>query len=303
MLGTGGTIAGTSAGEDSAYVAAQLTAADLLRALPEPPAADLEVEQVAQLDSKDMDHASWQRLARRVAHHLARDDVAGLVVTHGTDTLEETAYFLQRLLAPSRPVVLTAAMRPATSAEADGPRNLADAIRVAAMEGAQGVVAVMAGEVHAAFEVRKQHSHRIAGAFGSGDRPPLGRVRPDAPALDRPWPAGEALGLARIALDPDHWPQVDIVTSHAGADGRIVNALVAGGVDGIVAAGTGNGTIGHRMEAALRAAETEGVAVVRATRCADGGIVDARPEALASAGPLSAVQARIELMLALMKPR
>src|SRR5262245_27696646 len=126
ILGTGGTIAGVApAGQsDLAYHAAQLGIDTLVRAVPELADVPLQTEQVAQVDSKDMTHAVWQTLAQRVHHHLARDDVAGIVVTHGTDTMEETAYLLQRVLAPTKPVVLTGAMRPASSRQADGPGNL-----------------------------------------------------------------------------------------------------------------------------------------------------------------------------------
>src|SRR5580765_4402843 len=120
VLGTGGTIAGAArdATDNVGYVAAQRGVAELLREVPAlaapPDGAPIEAEQVAQLDSKDMTHAVWRTLALRCAHHLARPEVAGIVVTHGTDTLEETAWFLQRVLAPAdKPIVLTAAMRPA----------------------------------------------------------------------------------------------------------------------------------------------------------------------------------------------
>src|SRR5690349_18879100 len=169
LLGTGGTIAGTSAraGDNVGYTAAQLAIGDLLAAVPGLAGLPLESEQVAQLDSKDMSHAVWQRLAERVAAHLARPEVGGIVITHGTDTLEETAYFLQRLLAPAKPVVLTAAMRPATALQADGPQNVLDAVAVARTDGARGVVSVAAGAVHGAREVRKVHTYRLD-AFGSG---------------------------------------------------------------------------------------------------------------------------------------
>ena len=143
----------------------------------------LESEQVAQLDSKDMDFATWRALAGRVARHLARPEVAAIVVTHGTDTLEETAYFLQRVLAPAKPVVLTAAMRPATSRLADGPQNLADASPSRwPRAGARGVVVVVAGTVHSALDVRKVHPYRLD-AFGSGDAGPIARVEEGRAAL------------------------------------------------------------------------------------------------------------------------
>ena len=158
VLGTGGTIAGTSvdAADNVGYTAAQLEVSSLVRAVP--PLADvpLEAEQVAQVDSKDMSHAVWRALALRCAHHLARPEVAGIVITHGTDTLEETAWFLQRVLAPAKPIVLTAAMRPATALQSDGPQNLLDAVCVARSAVASGVVAVLGGQVHGAGDLRPE---------------------------------------------------------------------------------------------------------------------------------------------------
>ena len=183
------------------------------------------------VDSKDMDHAIWQRLAQRAAHHLARPDVAGVVVTHGTDTLEETAWFLHRVLAPAKPLVLTAAMRPATALGADGPQNLLDAVRVAREPGAHGAVVVLAGSVHGAPDVRKVHPYRTD-AFDSGDAGALARVEEGRLRVLRAWPAGEALGLGAIAADAAGWPWVAVVPSHAGARGEAVDALVAAGVRG-----------------------------------------------------------------------
>ena len=303
VLATGGTIAGraASAQDNVGYRAAQLGVADLLQAVPGATALAVEGEQVAQLDSKDMDHTTWQRLARRVAHHLARPEVRGLVITHGTDTLEETAWLLQRVLAPARPVVLTAAMRPATSLQADGPQNLADALAVAATEGAAGVVAVLAGRVLAAGDVRKRHSWRLD-AFDAGDAGPLAAVEQGQVRRWRDWPQGLALGLDHLAADPDRWPWVEIVTSHAGARGDAVDALVAAGVRGLVVAGTGNGTVHQDLAAALDRAQAAGVAVRLVTRCAAGPVVpgpDHRWPVYATLGP---AQARVELLLELLAP-
>ena len=134
VLGTGGTIAGraASAQDNLAYRAGEVGVADLLAGVTLPQGVTAQCEQVAQSDSKDMDFATWCALSARCAHWLAQQDVDGIVVTHGTDTMEETAYFLQCVLAPVKPVVLTGAMRPATSAAADGPQNLVDALAVAA---------------------------------------------------------------------------------------------------------------------------------------------------------------------------
>nr|WP_316639444.1 asparaginase [uncultured Roseateles sp.] len=301
ILGTGGTIAGQSvdASDNVGYTAGQIGVAQLVTAVPALAGLPLESEQVAQLDSKDMDHATWQQLAQRLAHHLARPEVAGVVITHGTDTLEETAYFLHRVLAPVKPVVLTAAMRPATALMADGPQNLLDAVRVAGAPGASGVVVALAGAVHGAADIRKAHSYRID-AFNSGDAGPLALIEEGRLRLLRPWPQGEALGLARIAAEPATWPRVELVFSHAGADGALVPALQALGVQGIVVAATGNGTVNQRLELALRAAGQAGVRVLRATRCAQGAIIGEAEGGLPSAGSLTPVQARVELLLELL---
>ena len=301
VLGTGGTIAGTaaSAADNVGYTSAQIGVAALVAAVPALAGQALECEQVAQLDSKDMDHATWQRLAQRVAFHLEREDVAGVVITHGTDTLEETAYFLHRVLAPGKPVVLTAAMRPATALMADGPQNMLDAVVVARHPQARGVLAVLGGQVHRALDVRKRHSYRLD-AFGSGDVGPVAWVEEGALRVVGPWPHGAALGLGRIARAADAWPRVDIVLCHAGADGALVQALVALGAKGLVVAGTGNGTVHHAVHEALRSAEAGGVRVLRASRCAEGAVVGAPEGALRSAGELSPVKARVALLLELL---
>ncbi len=307
VLATGGTIAGTAADaqDNLGYTAAQLGVADLLASVPGLKGLPLIAEQVAQIDSKDMSHAVWGALALRCAHWLARDDVAGVVVTHGTDTLEETAHFLQVVLAPAKPVVFACAMRPATAMAPDGPQNLADAVAVARTPGACGVMAVCAGTIHGAFEVAKQHSYRLD-AFTSGDAGPIGYVEEGRLRLLRNWPA--APGDARPALldamaQPDRWPRVEIVMSHAGAGGAVVQALAAQGVDGLVVAATGNGTLHVALQAALLEAAASGVRVVRASRCGQGRVVDLSGDTLPGAGGLSPVKARISLMLELLAKR
>ena len=300
ILGTGGTIAGTAASalDHTGYAAAQLGVAQLAALLPLPAGMAVETEQLAQLDSKDMDGATWQMLARRCVFHLARGDVAGVVVTHGTDTLEETAYFLHRLLAPGKPVVLTAAMRPATALLADGPQNLLDACSVVGEGGARGVLAMLAGKLFAGAELRKRHSYRLD-AFDAGDAGPLGMIEQGRLRRWREWPAGQALGMATIEADPATWPRVDIVTSHAGSDGRIVDALLRDGIDGIVVAGTGNGHVHRQLQAALQRAVARGVRVAVSTRCARGVVVGGDTPGAA----LTPVQARIELLLELLAQR
>lgn len=300
ILGTGGTIAGTAktASDGVGYTAAQLRVEDLLAAVPALNGRPLEALQVAQLDSKDMDVATWQRLAAAVQQQLDRPEVGGVVITHGTDTLEETAYFLHRVLAPRKPVVLTAAMRPATALAPDGPQNLFDAVQVAASPGAAGVVVALAGRVHDAVQVRKTHSYRVD-AFESSDGALVARVEEGHVRLLGRWPEGRALGLAHVARPAAGWPRVEIVLNHAGADGRIVRALLSDGVQGIVAAGTGNGTLAQPLDAALRDAQQRGVKVWRSTRCDAGPVMDL-PGLLPTAGALSPVKARIEMILTLL---
>lgn len=300
LLGTGGTIAGTaaSAADNVGYTAGQLGVEQLVRAVPPLAGLPLEAEQVAQLDSKDMDHATWLRLAQRVQHHLQRPEVRGVVVTHGTDTLEETAYFLHRVLGPVKPVVLTAAMRPATALAPDGPQNLLDAVTVARSEGARGVLVAFGGEVLGPVDVRKRHSYRPA-AFSAGDAGPLALVQEGRVRVLREWPARQGIGLARLPQDVAEWPWVAVVASHAGVDPRTVLALVQQGVQGLVVAGTGNGTVHASLQAALQEAQAAGVTVRRSSRCLDGGVVG--EGGWPSSGMLTPWQARVDLLLELIE--
>ncbi len=303
VLGTGGTIAGlaVTTGDNLGYEAAQVQVDDLLAGLHPPAGFVLQAEQVAQVDSKDMGFDIWRHLALRCAHWLSHDEVAAVVVTHGTDTLEETAYFLQACLSPAKPVVLACAMRPSNALMPDGPQNLRDAMTVAACEGVRGAVVVCAGTVHGALEVRKSHGYRLD-AFGSGDAGPLAYVEESAVRRLRQWPApGPVLiGPAALPARADAWPRVEIVTSHAGASGAIVDALVRDGVQGLVVAGTGNGSVHSALEAALLRAQAAGVRIVRSSRCDQGRVMGRPDDLLPHAGALSPVKARIQLVLDLL---
>jgi L-asparaginase len=212
-------------------------------------------------------------------------------VTHGTDTLEETAYFLHRVLAPAKPVVLTAAMRPATSLQADGPQNLLDAVTLAREPGARGVLVVLGGRAFAADGLRKADAYR-RDAFEGPEvaRIEEGRVRPTAA-----WPSAVALGLGRIAAPVERWPRVAWLTSHAGVDAALVDAALAVGVDGLVVAGTGNGTVHEALLAALSRAQSAGVEVRLTTRCASGRVIGGAPDQ-----PVGPAQARVALLLELL---
>jgi L-asparaginase len=317
VLGTGGTIAGTasSASDNIGYTAAQVGVAQLLDAIPALGGVlrghSLHSEQVAQVDSKDMRFDIWLALAKAVAHHLAQADVAGVVITHGTDTLEETAFFLHSVL-PSelinaKPVVLTAAMRPASSAAPDGPQNLMDAVAVVLTPGARGVLAVCAGTVHAALDVQKSHTYKLD-AFSSGDAGPTAYVEEAQVRLLKNWPIAQVnqgqVAIKKAAIGND-WPRVEIVMNYAGVSGALIDALLrpvddVAPVRGLVVAGTGNGTIHQDLEAALRRAVQTGVRVVRSTRCANGQVLPAAHSEFAHSNGLSPVKARIALILALM---
>ncbi|WP_200843650.1 asparaginase [Pantoea sp. 18069] len=317
ILATGGTIAGTAArsSQSVGYSAAQLGVDQLLAAVPdlaEVAGGGLIAEQVAQLDSKDMDDAAWRQLALRCRHWLARADVAAVVITHGTDTLEETAWFLQQVLpAGGKPVVLTCAMRPATALLADGPQNLRDAVACAVDAQAQGVLVVVAGQVHGARAVRKQHPYRLD-AFSSAEQGAMGWIEEGQVRWQQPpqcrLPEASAWQADVEALPCDDWPWVEVVSSHAGCDGRAVDALLAQGVQGLVVAATGNGTLHRALGPALHRALQAGVPVWLSTRCSEGQLVAAQGHATqAERQPrpvdLPPFKARISLQLALLAHR
>ncbi|MDH6594542.1 L-asparaginase [Variovorax sp. TBS-050B] len=309
VLGTGGTIAGraASSGDNIGYTAGEVPVADLLGGIAAPEGITLAAEQVAQLDSKDMGFDVGLQLAQRCAALLSEADVAGVVITHGTDTIEETAYFLHAVLAPAKPVVLTCAMRPASSLSPDGPQNVRDAMAVAATAGAGGVTVVCAGTIHGAPDVQKVHTYR-ADAFASGDAGPVGYVEEGAVRRLRDWPrSGAPFALDAAEIAAMGWPRVEVVMSHAGASGALIDLLVqerasgaAAPVRGLVLAATGNGTVHHALEAAALRAQQAGIEVLRATRCASGRILPRPDDRLRDAGALTPVKARIALMLELL---
>lgn len=300
LIATGGTIAGRApSAQDNVGYRTEVGAAELVAAVPALAGVPLRTVQLAQLDSKDMSHAVWQALVSTLATELARDDVAAAVITHGTDTLEETAYLLQRVLAPAKPVVLTAAMRPATSLQADGPQNLLDAVTVARTPGARGVVVVLGGQVHAGDELRKVDSYRLQ-AFDSAPAGPLALVEEGRVVPLRPWPQGQALGAGLCARVLADWPRVAWITSHAGFDAALVDAAVAAGFHGLVLAGTGNGTLHADLEAAATRAAQAGVVLRLSTRCASGRVVGDTARAVPVSPTHSAAQARVALLLELL---
>lgn len=306
ILGTGGTIAGRAqrAGDNVGYTAGQVPVSELVSSIPSLANVAVELEQVAQVDSKDMDFALWKRLADRVVHHVGRDDVQGVVITHGTDTIEETAWFLHHVLNPVKPVALTCAMRPASALVPDGPQNLADAVSVVLDGRVSGVTVVCAGLVHAPEHVTKIHTYRTD-AFDSGEAGPIGVVEEgQLRVFWSPTPGQADEGLWPAVRSADQLPRVELLVSHADADGHVVRAMLndtlAPPLRGLVVAGTGNGTLHARLAAALDEAQARGVIVWRGTRCVRGRVLPGGSSSMPLASP-SALKARLSLALDILK--
>jgi L-asparaginase len=243
-------------------------------------------------------------LARRVVEHAARAP-EGIVVMHGTDTMEETVYLIDLVLpAGSVPVVLTGAQRTAADADADGPRNLRDAIRLATAPEARGLGAVVcfAGEVHAAREVAKVHTTALA-PFASPGYGPLGHVGIGGVSIRR-----RPRERQPLPLPPAELPRVDLIRLYAGADAVFVQASVAAGARAIVLEGTGRGNANRTIVPAVREAVEGGVLVAVASRCRAGAVDPAYGagggRSLADAGAvflgdLAGPKARVLLQVAL----
>mgnify|MGYP001549486549 CR=1 FL=1 len=306
VLATGGTIAGSAAdaAQTSGYQAGVVGVDRLLAAVPAlSHVARIEAEQVASIDSKDLDIALWTMLAERIAALAACEDIDGIVVTHGTDTLEETAYALHLVVKTDKPVVLTAAMRPSSALSADGPLNLLGAVTVAGSPAArgQGVLVAFNNRIHSARDVVKTSTYAVD-AFHSPEIGALGWVQDGRVEFQRAVVRPHTTATPFVALAS--WPVVEIVASYAGASRTAVDAFVASGAQGIVVAGTGNGSIHACVQAALGEASARGVAVVRASRVGSGHVMRngaASDDALGfvSAGTLNPYKARVLLMLAL----
>ena len=315
VLGTGGTIAGESASETESlnYQAAQRSIADLLKPISgqtmQGPASiqpfAIEAVQVAQIDSKDMDFEVWRRLAVCCSDHLSRDEVKAVVITHGTDTLEETAYFLSQVIHIDKPIVLTCAMRPANFKDADGPQNLRDALNFAAQARGRGVWLVAAGEIHHSQYVQKVHPTRL-NAFDSGEWGAAASVHEDQikwlKSFEKNKPQSGSDGILKAIDLPEvaQWPWVEIVTHHVQSNGRALSLLVKAGVHGVVVAGTGNGSVSASLKDALLSAQSHGVQVCVASRCNQGPVLPTENHVFKTAGELNAVKTRVALILDLM---
>lgn len=302
VLATGGTIAGRAGSATRRdYRPGQIDIADFLQAVN---ALGLPIaltgQQIANIDSADIGPAIWRELY--AACLAAMDDPAcdGILITHGTDTAEETAFLLDQTLPAAKPVVLVGSMRPADAVGSDGLRNFANAMQVAAHPKAsgRGVVLVMGDNVFAARDVRKARTSGTS-AFAGFPRGPIGLATPSSlDWLEAPWREGEA---ARHAF-PASFPHVPILHAYSGMDPDWVERLCEAGARGIVLAGMGEGNAPEPVRQALARAAEAGVLVVRASRT-DEGLVDREPEddenGFIAARALGPAKARILLQLLL----
>ena len=311
VLATGGTIAGAQTTQaDAGYKSGTFSVDDLIKAVPQlKNIAELSGEQVANIGSQTMNYEVWLKLAKRVNEVLQSDDVDGVVITHGTDTMEETGYFLTLVVKSDKPVVLVGSMRPATAISADGPINLYNGVALAGNPEARGrgPLIVLNDTIHYAREAQKMHTTRMD-TFESPNRGIAGVMN-----------TGKATFYSLIStrhttksefstdgLTPENMPLVVVLYSYVNLGDKIIDALVDHGVKGIVLAGVGDGNTTDAALAGLERAAKKGVAVVRSSRTG-GGLVDRNVEVnddklgLIAGMELSPQKARILLTLGLAK--
>jgi len=295
IVATGGTIANSPAG--------RMAVDAFLEQIPGlGDVADIRIRDYARIASSDMSPQNWIEIAQIITDELtAHPETDGVVVTHGSNTSEETAYFLNLVLDTDKPVVIVGAQRQRTTLSEDGSRNLYDAVRVAAHPDARGhgVLLVVNETIHAARDVTKTISYRME-TWDSGDLGALGLVDTDRIRFYRT-PTSRHTATSALRIDgitrAEELPRVDIVYTYAGAGPELIEAAVAAGARGIVVAGFPTGSPSPEMVPALEAAEADGIAVVMSHRGGRGRIQTNRP--FTSADNLTPQKARILLMLAL----
>jgi L-asparaginase len=306
LIPTGGTIdsIGASRLDLTAYfeTGQRLSTRELVDSIPElGDIADVEIIEFARVSSSALQPDDWLGLGRTVTSLLQREDCDGVVITHGTNTIEETAYFLALTVGADKPVVLVGAMRPASALGSDGALNLLRAVQVAASDAATGlgVLVVMNDAIYAARDVTKTSTYRVD-AFGAPGLGPLGYADADGRVIvyHRHTRSGGAFNIEGL----DHLPRVDIVMSYVGADGVFIDAAVSAGARGIVSAGTGAGRVTPSEEDAFDLAIAQGVIVCQASRVGAGRVAHVPTMAarkLVDANNLQPWKAKVLLSLAL----
>src|SRR5262245_54577261 len=311
VLATGGTIAGAAASDVQAgYTSGQVGVQQLLAAVPQAnKLAKMRGEQISNIGSQDMNDEVWLKLAKRINELTAMPDVNGVVITHGTDTIEETAYFLNLVVKSRKPVVLTAAMRPSTALSADGPLNFFNAVAVAANKNAagHGVLVVVNDWIHGASSLTKTSTTAVQ-TFLS----PLSGLVGTVAYGEIDWnrgPVGKHTADSEFSLNGvAALPRVDIIMAYENMDGKLIDAAVAAGAKGIVIAGVGNGNMTKPALDTLAKHAKNGVVCVRSSRVATGQIgrnVEVEDDKLGLVASLghNPQKARVLLRLALLKQR
>ena len=302
VIATGGTIAGQATGD-------QLTGAQIVEAVPQlAEIAQIEVEEFSRVGSSAITPDHWVRLSRRINEIFDTDpDLAGLIVTHGTDTLEETAYFLHLTVDDTRPVVMVGSMRNSSAVSADGPANLLSSSRVVVSPAAhgRGVLVVLNDEIHSARDVRKTDNNRL-NTFVSREWGTLGIVDADRVVFRRS-PETRHTVSSELHLLPGttELPDVPVVADFAGNDARLLLAAHANGARAIVVQAFGGGRASPLIRDAYAQIAETGVPVLLASRVPEGrvmGTAGGSDSGLVYAGDLSPHKARILLMLALQRP-
>ena len=310
ILAMGGTIAGKAGDSTSTtgYQAGAVGVDDLLAAVPGlQEVTQVTGEQLAAIDSKDITAECQLRLVKRVRELLLSADVDGIVITHGTDTLEESAYLLDLVHFADKPVVITGAMRPATALSADGPLNILDAVRVAAADSARdrGVLVVLNNDIHSARLVTKMSTTAVE-TFQSPVGGAIGAINDgvvvfyhDAELHHLP----NALSVSEKLTSQKELPYVPVLYGHSDDDGRLVKLVADEGAKGIVYAGMGNGSIPARVETELAAAVEQGIVVIRASSSISGMVTKAEASyeeaGFIASGLLNPRKARLLLQVAL----
>ena len=311
ILATGGTIAGAqAAGQDAGYKSGSFQVEDLIKAVPNlGELAEISGEQVVNIGSQDMNNEVWLKLAKRVNEVLAQRDVDAVVITHGTDTMEETGYFLNLVTHSNKPVVMVGSMRPATGTSADGPANIYNAVSAAIHPKARGrgVLVLLNDEIHYAREATKTNTTQLD-TFKSPNRGKAGMTNAGRVYWYDPLATRHTANSAFSVDKLNELPRVEIVYAYANVGRDFIDACVAAGCKGIVLAGVGDGNATQSAVEGLRDAVKKGVAVVRSSRT-NSGITDRNVElnddelGTIASMELNPQKARVLLMLGLTKTK
>jgi L-asparaginase len=311
IVATGGTIAGAAAtGTEAGYQSGAVGVDILIKAVPQlKDVAEVSGEQIASIGSQDMNDEVWLKLGKRVNEILARPEVNGVAITHGTDTMEETSYFLQLVVKSDKPVVMTGSMRPSTAMSADGPLNIYNAVAIAADPKARGrgVLVTVDDDIHSGHDIVKTHTTDV-GTMASGEPGLIGATLFGKNTWYRV-PAQTHTKASEFSIEGvTALPRVDIIYAHANMSPDIITSAVQNGAKGLVIAGVGDGNMTAPAVEAVKGAIAKGVIVVRSSRV-NGGIIRRNIElnddqlGTVASMELNPGKARVLLQLALLKTK